>query len=219
MVQFNKGSNNSLCLRDWTHLGIFGSAGTGKTYFACKYAKVCCPRFIFVNPLLKSKIRRVCNSHVSDVGGMAEALYRGKNRIDFLCAEHPETAQAQVKEIKQFLFDIGNKMNAEDKWWITLLVDEADIIFPKFGKSDSGLLRRGRHYGVHVVLISQRPQFIDPSAVNQLSHQIFFRLSAYSQPYYTEYSIPIEEHLTHLKKPYHYVLWDSFDMKEFSPVK
>lgn len=208
-----------ICIKDYTHIGVWGATDTGKTYFLCKYAKKCLPKFIFVNPLMEKKIRGVCNTHVSTIEGLAEALHKKKNKIEFVVDEEPEVAQYQVKQIKELLFRIGNKLDAEDKYWISLLIDECDIIFPKFGKSDSGLLRRGRHYGIHVYLASQRVQLVDHSAINQLRYQVFFRLGSWSRLYYQEYKIPIEEHESWLKRKHHYVLWDDFDMVEYPPIK
>lgn len=59
-----------------------------------------------------------------------------------------------------------------------VFVDEADEIFGHELKENVWMLKKGRHWGLFFVLISQRPKMIHPTARNQCGVAYIFRLTS-----------------------------------------
>ncbi|RZN38122.1 MAG: hypothetical protein EFT35_05140 [Methanophagales archaeon ANME-1-THS] len=199
------------------HGFITGMTGSGKTYFASQLAKRSFQRFIFVNAQFEKEVSRVCNAHVSTINNLMEALYNKRNRIEFIPHLNPEQALTQFSELRKYLFRIGKDINAEH--WITLIVDEADIYAPKGAYSDlNSCFQRGRRYGIQCIAISQRPQLVSSTLLNQCRWQVIFLSGGYSAPYFTEYKIPYYEHLEWVSQKYHYIYFDGVSAQEYPPI-
>ena len=67
--------------------------------------------------------------------------------------------------------DIARTQNAQ------VFIDEADLIFPHANKDNHWLMRRGRHQGLYVHLITQRPNLVDPSCRSMCGRAYLFRLN------------------------------------------
>lgn len=76
----------------------------------------------------------------------------------------------------------------EEKFWdalthsdakkIHVFVDEADLLLSQKREENHWLLRRGRHYGYMVYLMSQRPKMVPPNVRTQCARCYMFRLAA-----------------------------------------
>jgi hypothetical protein len=200
------------------HGFITGKTGCGKTYFSAHIAKQCFPRFIFVNSQYEREVTHVCNSHTSTVDGVMEALYYKRNRIEFIPALQPEKALVQFRQLREYLFRVGRDLNTQEPW-IVLICDESDIYAPKGAFSDlNACFQRGRRYGLKCLAISQRPQLVSSTLLNQCSWQVIFISGGYSAPYFNEYKIPYQEHIQWLSQPYNYILFNGVEATEYSPV-
>lgn len=58
-----------------------------------------------------------------------------------------------------------------------LFVDEADEIFAHSMRGNFWIAKKGRHYGLSVYAISQRPTMIHPTVRNQMTRGYIFRLA------------------------------------------
>jgi DNA helicase HerA-like ATPase len=74
-------------------------------------------------------------------------------------------------DFEEFMTWVGKNGDAD------LFIDEAGDHFRVQDAENHWLLRRGRHYGYEVHLISQRPKMMAPNVRNQCSKAYLFRLS------------------------------------------
>lgn len=58
-----------------------------------------------------------------------------------------------------------------------IFVDEADDVFRHSEPENTAIIRRGRHHGWQIVLITQRPKLLSPSARSQCGRIAMFRMA------------------------------------------
>lgn len=205
---------------DGTHVLVIGSTGMGKSFWMSEIAKKYLPVFIFINPQMESSIEAVCEVNITRPGDILEALDEGYSRIEFIPSEDDKVAIEELKTMRKVLFELAGDMNVrESEFWVSVIIDEAQLYAPLHSRSDlENFARRGRRFGIRCWFLSQQPQNLSKGIVNNVEHQIIFRLGQYSRTYFHEYKIPIEDHLEHLQKPFHYLVWDGFEMSEEPPI-
>jgi hypothetical protein len=175
-------------------LGLFGSSGCGKTTKARELTKNL-NRVIFIDPLCEW-VKEKDIKPVYTLDGIKKALKKQYN-TGFRFAFIPEFGKEvqQVDELCYFLAGIqSGYISGSHAAQLTLVVDELDISFPsgicqKNPKNGFAYLcRRGRHYGINLVGISQRTAQVDVCFRANCSGTYLFR---HSDPIDTEKAIKI----------------------------
>jgi DNA helicase HerA-like ATPase len=203
------------------HCLIIGATGTGKTFWMSKVAKRYLHRFIFVNPNLEEVVEEICTAHYTEASEVLEGLLNGEIRIEFIPAEDTKTALEQLEELRVGLFEIAAEINIPSgTWWLNFILDEAQTYAWKGSREDTDVFAtRGRRYGIRGWFLTQRPQNVSSTIINNVQNQIIFRTGPYETPYFKGYRIPIENESEWLKKKYHYILYDGFQVYRCNPVK
>jgi len=198
------------------HILIIGATGSGKTYFATRYARRL-PFFVFVNTQEEHEVSRVSDAVCYSVDEMKRDISEGATRIEFIPSENTSKAVLQLKEIRSYLFEVGNIIQ---KRWCTIFIDEADIYAPKSGGDIDNFFKRGRKRGIQAVAITQRPASLSHSVITQCDLQVVFAFNPYEMLYFDHYKIPVKDHSDWIEKRYHYLLIDSFgNVSRMKPVK
>jgi len=203
------------------HCLIIGATGTGKTWWMSKVAARYLHRFIFVNPNLEEVVEQICTAHYYEPSEVLTGLLNGETKIEFIPDEDTATSLAQLQELRLGLFEIAAEINvASGTWWLNFILDEAQSFAWKGSREDVDVFAtRGRRYGIRSWFLTQRPQNISSTIINNAQSQIIFRTGPYETPYFKSYRIPIEDEQEWLKKPYHYILYDGFVVYRCNPVK
>ena len=203
------------------HCLVIGATGTGKTWWMSKVARRYLHRFVFVNPNLEEVVEQICTGHYYEPSGVLDGLLNGEIRIEFIPAEDTKTALVQLEELRLGLFEIAAELNIPSgAWWLNFILDEAQTYAWKGSREDVDVFaRRGRRYGIRSWFLTQRPQNISSTIINNVENQIIFRTGPYETPYFKSYKIPIEEKMEWLMKKYHYILYDGFVVRECYPIK
>lgn len=163
-------------------MGLFGASGSGKTTKARELTKKL-KRIIYFDPL--GDFVNVAGSKViaGDVEALKSAVIKNFTtgfKIVFITRFGEQ--EKQLNDICYFLVDmqrgyLAGFHNAQ----ITLLVDELDEGFPsgimqRNAKNGFGYLcKRGRHFGINLVGISQRTAQVDVCFRGNLSALYLFR--------------------------------------------
>ena len=203
------------------HCLVIGATGTGKTWWMAHVARRYLHRFIFVNPNLEEIVEQICTAHYFEATEVLEGLLNGEIRTEFIPDEDTKTALEQLEELRRGLFEIASELNiSSGTWWLNFIVDEAQSYAWKGSREDVDVFAtRGRRYGIRSWFLTQRPQNISSTIINNVENQIIFRTGPYETPYFKGYKIPIEAEGEWLKKKYHYVLYDGFEVQECKPIK
>jgi DNA helicase HerA-like ATPase len=203
------------------HCLIIGATGTGKTWWMSKVAKRYLHRFIFVNPNMEEVVEDICTAHYDVPSDVLSGLLDGEIKIEFIPDEDTNTALEQLKELRLGVFEIASELDiSSGTWWLNFILDEAQSYAWKGSREDVDVFAtRGRRYGIRSWFLTQRPQNISSTIINNAQNQIIFRTGPYETPYFKSYRIPIEEEQEWLKKKYHYILYDGFAVYRCYPIK
>ena len=203
------------------HVLVIGSTGTGKTFWMSRIADKYLHRFIFVNPNLETVVEDICTAHYDEPSDVLKGLLDGEIRIEFIPSEDSKTALEQLKELRLGLFEIAAELNiASGTWWLNVIIDEAQSFAWKGSREDVDVFfTRGRRYGIRSWALTQRPQNVSSTIINNVQTQVIYRTGPYETPYFKSYRIPVEEHQDWLKKSFHYLLYDGFEVFECKPIK
>lgn len=148
-------------------LGIFGASGCGKTTKARELTGKL-GRIVYFDPLQELAKERGVKAFF-DLESLKKALRKDFAR-GFRFAFCPGFGDeiGQLNDLCYFLVELqGGYMAGRHSAQMTLVVDELDLGFPSgMTQRDSKngfayLCRRGRHYGINLVGISQRPAQVD----------------------------------------------------------
>lgn len=203
------------------HCLVIGATGTGKTWWMSKVARHYFHRFIFVNPNLEEVVEEICTAHYNDPADVLSGLLDGEIRIEFIPDEDTAVALEQLKELRLGLFEIAAELDIPSgTWWLNFILDEAQSFAWKGSREDVDVFAtRGRRYGIRGWFLTQRPQNISSTIINNAQNQIIFRTGPYETPYFKSYRIPVEDEGEWLKKKYHYILYDGFTVYRCRPIK
>ena len=203
------------------HAIVIGATGSGKTFWMAKVCDLYLHRFIFVNPQLEDEVDKICQVAYEDSQEVIEGVLDGVKAIEFIPDEDTDTALVQLEEIRRGLFEIAAEMDIKSgTWWMNMIIDECQEYAWKGSREDvDNYFRRGRRFGIRTFALTQRPQNISSTIINNISNQVIFRTGSYESPYFKTYKIPIEEHQDWLKNDYHYILYDGFEAQECEPIE
>ena len=163
----------------------------------------------------------ICTAHYDAPNDILDGLLDGEIRIEFIPAEDTKESLIQLKELRIGLFEIAAELNIPSgAWWLNFILDEGQSYAWKNSRSDVDVFAtRGRRYGIRSWFLTQRPQNISSTIINNVQNQIIFRTGPYETPYFKTYRIPIEDEQEWLKKGYHYILYDGFEAYRCNPMK
>jgi hypothetical protein len=203
------------------HCLVIGATGSGKTFWMAYVADTFLHRFIFVNPQLEDVVDKICSTGYDSPEEVLEGVVNGEKAIQFVPDESIDIALLQLEEIRRGLFGIAADMGIKSsQWWMNMIIDEAQEYAWKGSREDiDNFARRGRRFGIRTFFLTQRPQNISSTVINNIQYQVIFRTGTYESPYFKTYKIPIDEHAEWLKQDYHYTLYDGFEMQECEPIE
>jgi DNA helicase HerA-like ATPase len=160
---------------------VIGATGTGKTFWMSKVAKRYLHRFIFVNPNLEEVVEQICTAHYYESSEVLSGILDGETRIEFIPAEDANDALEQLEELRRGLFEIAAEIEvASGTWWLNFILDEAQTYAWKGSREDVDVFAtRGRRYGIRGWFLTQRPQNISSTIINNAQNQIVFRTGPY----------------------------------------
>ena len=149
-----------------------------------------------------------------------------KIRAKKICFSPPanrDITEKDVETVVHILFRLGSKINEKRKQpiiWCHIFIDEIHEYSSvhRKNKTIDQLWKRGRRYGIIAVGISQRPSDVSHTILTQSKNHVIFKVSPYEVPYFTHYHIPIDEFEEHIKKDYHFVVFDGYSVKEAPPI-
>jgi len=202
------------------HVLVIGSTGTGKTFWMAKVANLYLHRFVFVNPNLEDIVENISTAHYYEPDEVLTGLQDGETKIEFIPDEDSKIALEQLEELRRGFFEIAAEINPPSgSWWLNVIIDEIQTFSWKGSRNDVDVFfTRGRRYGIRSWALSQRPQNVSSTIINNVQSQIIFRTGGYESIYFRNYKIPVEEHQGWLKKSYHYLLYDGFGVYECLPI-
>ena len=202
------------------HVLVIGATGTGKTWWMSKVAGHYLHRFIFVNPNLEEIVENICTAHYYEPSEVLGGLLDGETKIEFIPDEDTKVSLEQLEELRLGLFEIAAEISVPSgTWWLNFILDEAQTYAWKGSREDVDVFaRRGRRYGIRSWFLTQRPQNISSTIINNVQYQVIFRTGPYETPYFKNYKIPIEANTEWLMKPFHYVIYDGFVVKQCYPI-
>jgi hypothetical protein len=203
------------------HCLIIGATGTGKTWWMAKVAKRYLHRFVFVNPNLEEVVDNICTVQYDEPTDVLDGLLDGETKIEFIPDENTTKGLVQLEDLRLGLFQIAEEMAImSGTWWINFILDEAQTYAWKGSREDVDVFaRRGRRFGIRSWFLTQRPQNISSTIINNVDNQIIFRTGPYETPYFKNYRIPVEDEQDWLKKKFHYILYDGFTVYRCRPIK
>ncbi len=182
MVKRKNQTKSSAIIRQAQRVGIFGASGCGKTTKA-RELTANLSRLIYFDPLAELATSAGITGVFSSIDRLKIALKRDfckGFRFDFI-----PTFGNEIKELNDlcyFLLEVQSGYKAgKHQAQITLFVDELDIAFPSgITQRDTQngfayLCRRGRHYGINLIGISQRPHQVDICFRGNCSGVYWFR--------------------------------------------
>ena len=176
-----KNQTESASISQAQRVGIFGASGCGKTTKA-RQLTAGLNRIIYFDPLAEL-INSANAKGFYDIEKLKKALLKDFSKgFKFVFVPTFGREIKQLNDLCYFLLELqtGYK-NGWHKAQVTLFVDELDIAFPSgITQKDAQngfayLCRRGRHYGINLIGISQRAHQVDICFRGNCSGVYWFR--------------------------------------------
>ena len=206
---------------------LCGITGSGKTTLAVSIYKKLDTFAVFINTQ-----DEVAPEHASDlVVHTPEDLLSVLENIDQLKAKKvclspkrdTEIKPEDIEAVRDVLFAYGAKINEKRKApiiWCHIFIDEIHEYSSKRqpNRKIDSLWKRGRRYGIIAVGLSQRPADVSHTILTQSKYHVIFKVSPYEYQYFHTYHIPIEDFEEWIKRDYHFVVFDGYEVKEAYPI-
>jgi DNA helicase HerA-like ATPase len=166
------------------HIGTFGASGCGKSTYTKQYLKSY-GRVVVYDPMDEYGAEGF--TRCTSLAQIVEAMKKGQGRAykiayfadDTSIESHPAALSDLVEKVL-FPAQIGYKEGKSDKK-ILLVVEEANKALPneklpKECRYGLAVANQGRHYGVDLAVISQRPALVSTEVRNACLARVYFRL-------------------------------------------
>lgn len=162
--------------------GVWGGRGSGKSTHV-KEATEGNNRVIVIDPI--GDYSGSGFSSYRTFSGLYKAIKNGWNKgfRVVLDVSHSDNPEVELLRLSRDLLVIQKPYyEGRDRRKITLVVEEMSILSPNMtkAKDDRAFLKLcnlGRHYGVEIIGVSQRPAEVSPTFRGNCAEHYFFRLS------------------------------------------
>lgn len=166
------------------HIGAFGASGCGKSTYTKAYLKSY-ERVVVYDPMDEYAAEGF--TRCTTLGQVVDAMKKGQGVAykvayfadDTIIDSHPAALSELVERIL-FPAQTAYKEGKSDKK-ILLVVEEANKALPneklpKESRYGLAVANQGRHYGVDLAVISQRPALVSTEVRNACLARVYFRL-------------------------------------------
>lgn len=185
---------------------MIGESGSGKTWWDNKLHRLF-PDVnaagedtlsIFFNP---NEVRYLWGDNVHGLEELKTAVRRGSTKIVYWPRPGLAQAEAQLRELRDWLFDLGRRSNGEEPWF-QLIPDEAQM----FNDVVEDLCRRARGKGGRIVPTTQYPSGLAPGLRTNCHARVIFKPGIEGQKFLRDYgAYPHEEILRRTALEHHWV--------------
>ncbi len=193
------------------HTTVIGRTGSGKTYGALKSLSKQKEGCLFLDTVMTAKPKEFdeisikANTKSTDINLIREAL---KDK----CKLTLEYTRATEDYRNDMTYNLVNYL-MRYKWEKLLIaVDEVHLYSKNGIKALEQIATVGRHKGIYLVAISQRPANISNTIMTQSEKFVVYSLSGMETDYLKRYNIPAESILEKTTEQYSYVTWDSYNI-------
>lgn len=159
---------------------IYGRTGSGKSTLAHELAGAARKLIIF-DPMdeYKKKLKHV--RQTSDLNRVRQWISDPRATSYRVAYVPEEDYPLELSTLAKIIWDV-QEGNEENPVW--LLIEEANMGYPatRLPKGQNGvqnLILRGRHRGINLIFVTQRPAGIHPDLRTNAEHQYFFGLAHY----------------------------------------
>jgi len=207
---------------------VCGITGSGKTSYASKLFEQFEGYAIFVNTnaeIIPEEKAQVVITTFREF----QAVLNDYKMLKKICVNPLPNAEIPLNTVEDIIktcFILGQSINEntkEPKNWCAIFLDEVQDYSSKHSPNPNIdiLFKRGRRYGVIGVAISQTPAQVSHNILRNCDYHVIFKVSPYERSYFEEYHIPVFENLETtewLKREYHYVLFDGYQIYRKPPI-
>ena len=194
------------------HTTVIGRTGSGKTYGVLESLTRQKHASLFLDTVITSKPKMYDHNSVkadtkkSDI----ELIYGALRDKCQVCLSFNRSSEDYRNDMTYNLINYLMKFGWMDK--LLVVVDEVHL-YSKHGiKALEQIATVGRHKGIFLVAISQRPANISNTIMTQSEKFVVFSLSGMETDYLKRYNIPAENILEKTTEQYTYVTWDSYNI-------
>jgi DNA helicase HerA-like ATPase len=125
-----------------------------------------------------------------------------------------ETRQEELTTIIKLLYNFAGVAKID----LYLVIDEIHLFEKRALKSAEEVATTGIRWGIHLIAISQRPAKVSNTILTQATSFLFFKLSIMERQYLESYRIPFDEVYNKIKKPYEFVIFDSYTVSDAKKI-
>lgn len=193
------------------HTTVIGRTGSGKTYGTLKSIAPLKCGCLFLDTVMTDKPTDFKNKSInvdtkkSDIGLIRDALKDN-------CKLSLEYTRATEEYRNDMTYNLITYL-MRYKWQKLLIAVDEVHLYSKHGiKALEQIATVGRHKGIYLVAISQRPANISNTIMTQSEKFVIYSLSGMETDYLKRYNIPAEDILEKTTEQYSYVTWDSYNI-------
>lgn len=200
-------------------IGIYGGRGQGKS----TYTKALLRHYVRV--IVFDPMREYAAlsgfSQASNLSEVLAMVKKGK-RVKYSIAYTPEITDLPLAlhELCKLLFAIQRPyFDGKSNLDCAMVVEELNMTAPSHNlpKGQEGFkaaVLQGRHYGIEIIGITQRPKLVAPYFRDNASKEIIFKLACPDSITYVEKKMPDKKWhgQIYTLRPHHYIKIDGFDV-------
>lgn len=169
-------------IKDAKIIGVWGGRGSGKSTRVKEMIRAN-NRVIVIDPIgdYSAEGFKCYKTFTGLYKAIAEGWKNGFRVV--LDVSHSDNPEIQLLKLSQDLLVIQKPyFEGKDRRKITLVVEEMSILSPNVTKAKNEqafkkLNNLGRHYGIEIIGVSQRPAEVSPTFRGNCAEHYFFRLS------------------------------------------
>jgi DNA helicase HerA-like ATPase len=205
--------------KDAEIIGIYGGRGQGKSTYTKALLKKY-QRVVVFDPMREYAAISGFNK-ASNLHEVLTMVKRGK-RVRYRIAYTPETTDLPLAlhELCKLLFAIQRPyFDGKSKLDCLLVVEELNMTapshnLPKGREGFKASVLQGRHYGIEIIGITQRPKLVAPYFRDNAGKEIIFKLACPDSISYVEKKMIDKKYhgKIYSLQPHHYIKIDGFDL-------